>query len=166
MRLALDRHPAPALVLRPGVRGDLDNLLALERRAFIGDRLLRRSLRHFLGSPTAALLVAEQDGQFAGYALVLFTARSGGARLYSFAVVPEWVGRAVGALLLAAAEAAARGRGLRVMRLEVDATNARAIARYRKAGYAAFGRRPGYYENGADALRFQKQLSTAIGSSP
>lgn len=48
------------------------------------------------------------------------------------------------------------------MRLEVDANNARAIARYRKAGYAAFGRRPGYYENGADALRFQKQLSTAI----
>ena len=63
------------------------------------------------------------------------------------------------------AEAAARARGSRVMRLEVDASNARAIARYRKAGYAAFGRRPGYYENGADALRFQKQLSTAIGGA-
>jgi ribosomal protein S18 acetylase RimI-like enzyme len=166
MHLALDRRSTPGLVLRPGVRSDLDNLLTLERCAFAGDQLSRRSLRHFLGSPTAALLVAEQDDRLAGYALVLFTARSGVARLYSIAVAPEWAGRGVGVLLLAAAEAAARGRGYRVMRLEVDATNARAIARYRKAGYAAFTRRPGYYENGADALRFQKQLSTAISDSP
>jgi len=152
--------------LRPGVRGDLDNLLALERRAFTGDRLARRSFRHLLGVPTAALLVAEEGVRLAGYSLVLFKARSAGARIYSIAVAPEWVGRGVGALLLAAAETAARGRGYRVMRLEVDANNARAIARYRRAGYRAFGRRPGYYENGADALRFQKQLSTAIGSAP
>jgi len=165
MRLALDRHSAPAFVLRSGVRGDLDNLLALERRAFAGDRLARRSFRHLLGAPTAALLVAEEDGRLVGYALVLFKARSGLARLYSIAVAPECAGRGAGTLLLAAAEAAARARGCRLMRLEVDANNARAIARYRKAGYAAFGRRPGYYENGADALRFQKQLSTAIGGA-
>ncbi len=165
MRLALDRQTAPALALRPGGRGDLDGLLALEARVFTGDRLSRRSLRHFLATPRAALLVAEERGRLAGYALVLFPARAGVARLYSIAVAPEWTGRGVGVLLLSAAEAAARGRGYRVMRLEVDANNARAIARYRKSGYAAFGRRPGYYENGADALRFQKQLSTAIGGA-
>jgi ribosomal protein S18 acetylase RimI-like enzyme len=140
-------------------------LLVLERRAFTGDRLSRRSLRHFLGSRTAALLVAEHDGRLAGYALVLFPARSAFARLYSIAIAHEWAGRGAGALLLAAAEAAARTRGSRVMRLEVDANNAHAIALYRKSGYRAFGRRPGYYENGADALRFQKQLSTAIGGA-
>ncbi len=151
--------------MRPGVRDDLDNLLVLEGRAFTGDRLTRRSFRHLLGVPTAALLVAEEGGRLAGYALVLFKARSGLARLYSIAVASEWAGRGAGTLLLAGAEAAARARGSRIMRLEVDASNARAIARYRKAGYAAFGRRPGYYENGADALRFQKQLSTAIGGA-
>jgi ribosomal protein S18 acetylase RimI-like enzyme len=165
MRLALDRHSGPGFVLRPGVRDDLDNLLVLEGRAFTGDRLTRRSFRHLLGVPTAALLVAEEGGRLAGYALVLFKARSGLARLYSIAVASEWAGRGAGTLLLAGAEAAARARGSRIMRLEVDASNARAIARYRKAGYAAFGRRPGYYENGADALRFQKQLSTAIGGA-
>lgn len=166
MDLALDRHSAPAFVLRSGAPGDLDGLLALERGAFTGDRLSRRSLRHFLGSPTVALMVAEESGRLVGYALVLFAARSTAARLYSIAVAPEWIGRGAGPLLLAAAEAAARGRGALTMRLEVDANNVRAIARYRKGGYRPFGRRPGYYESGADALRFQKQLSTAIVGLP
>jgi ribosomal protein S18 acetylase RimI-like enzyme len=44
------------------------------------------------------------------------------------------------------------------MRLEVDEHNARAIARYQKSGYRLFGRYPRYYENHADALRFEKPL--------
>jgi ribosomal protein S18 acetylase RimI-like enzyme len=44
------------------------------------------------------------------------------------------------------------------MRLEVREDNARAIGLYEKSGYRLFGRKPGYYADGATALRFEKTL--------
>lgn len=145
------------LRLRPGTPADLDHLLALERAAFTTDRLSSRSLRRFVASPNATLIVAEEAG-LAGYALVLFRPRSTIARLYSIAVVPRIAGRGVGALLLAAAEEAARRRGCDRMRLEVHTQNAAALNRYRKSGYRQFGRYRAYYDDGGDALRFEKPL--------
>ena len=45
------------------------------------------------------------------------------------------------------------------MRLEVRADDARAIGRYEKSGYPLFGRRRRYYDDAADALRFEKSLA-------
>lgn len=137
---------------------DIEGLLALENEVFPADRISRRSIRRFLNSPGAALMVAEQADRLVGYALVLFHSRSVVARLYSIAVVPRFVGLGVGALLLEAAEASARERNYRSIRLEVRVDNAAAIALYRKAGYREFGRYAGYYDDGADALRFQRPL--------
>ena len=137
---------------------DLDALIAIEHAAFKVDRLSRRSFRHFLASPNASLIVAEEDSKLAGYALVFFPALSTIARLYSIAVAPYISRRGVGPLLLAAAEDAARRRRRRAMRLEVHEHNTRAIARYEKSGYGLFGRYRKYYEDRADALRFEKPL--------
>jgi ribosomal protein S18 acetylase RimI-like enzyme len=60
--------------------------------------------------------------------------------------------------LLAAAEAAARQHGSKVMRLEVAEDNARAIELYRASGYTPFGFIEGFYEDGRNALRLQKPL--------
>jgi ribosomal protein S18 acetylase RimI-like enzyme len=145
--------------VRAGARGDLDALIALEHRVFATDRLTRRSLRRFLAAPTAHVLVAEDHpGHLAGTAIVLFRPRSAIARLYSIAVAPHMGGRGVGPMLLAAAEAAAAARDCRTIRLEVHHTNHAAISRYRKSGYREFGRVSGYYEDGGDALRFEKRL--------
>jgi [ribosomal protein S18]-alanine N-acetyltransferase len=143
--------------------GDLDALVAQENAAFTIDLLSRRSFRHFLASPHACLIVAEESGKLAGYALVLFPPRSTLARLYSIAVAPHIGRRGVGRLLLAAAEAAARRRRCRALRLEVHEQNARAIARYEKSGYRLFGRKPGYYGDHATALRFEKPLAERPG---
>jgi len=67
-------------------------------------------------------------------------------------------GRGVGPMLLEAAEEAALARDCKSIRLEVHETNHAAISRYRKSGYREFGRRVGYYEDGGDALRFEKRL--------
>ena len=80
------------------------------------------------------------------------------ARLYSIAVAPEAAGAGLGTQLLAAAERAARKRHASAMRLEVQATNRKAIRRHREAGYRVIGERPQYYEDGGDALRFEKLL--------
>jgi hypothetical protein len=45
------------------------------------------------------------------------------------------------------------------LRLEVHVHNSAAISRYRKSGYRLFGLRHDYYDDGADALRFEKPLA-------
>jgi len=148
----------PEMRVRRAEPGDVDALIKLEHRVFATDRLSRRSLRRLLDSPSAAVLVAVENAQLAGIAIVLFRARSAVARLYSIAVAPHVGGRGVAAMLLDAAEEAALARGCRIMRLEVHRANHAAISRYRKSGYREFGRYRAYYENGADALRFEKRL--------
>jgi len=148
----------PEMRVRRAEPGDVDALIKLEHRVFATDRLSRRSLRRLLDSPSAAVLVAVENAQLAGIAIVLFRARSAVARLYSIAVAPHVGGRGVAAMLLDAAEEAALARGCRTMRLEVHRANHAAISRYRKSGYREFGRYRTYYEDGADALRFEKRL--------
>ena len=158
----------PQLRVRKAERGDLDALMELEHRVFATDRLSRRSLRRFLQSPTAAVWVAQEepDGRLAGTAIVLFRPRSSTARLYSIAVAPHMGGRGLGALLLAAAEEAALERDCRAIRLEVHETNHAAISRYRKSGYREFGRHVCYYEDGGDALRFEKPIGKGQTDKP
>lgn len=160
------RPPMPALAvarrfdlkLRRGDRADIEPLLALEASVFTTDRLSRASFRRLLNGRSAALMVAEQGGVFAGYALVLFRTGSTVARLYSIAVVPDLARSGIGAALLAASERLACERGRTVMRLEVQDHNARAIRLYERSGYRARGRTRAYYVDGGDALRYEKRL--------
>lgn len=98
---------------------DLDELSNLENQVFSVNRMSRRSLRWLLASPSAEVLVAEAQADFAGAAVVLFRANSKIARLYSLAVVPRLAGRGIGSALIAAVEKAARSRKCRFVRLEV-----------------------------------------------
>jgi ribosomal protein S18 acetylase RimI-like enzyme len=167
MSSTLAHAPVPEVCVRKAERGDVDALAALEHRVFATDRLSRRSLQRFLKSPSADVIVAQDDTGLAGNAIVLFRPRSLIARLYSIAVAPAMGGRGVGAMLLAAAEAAALARGCRAIRLEVHVTNHAAISRYRKSGYREFSRLRRYYEDGGDALRFEKRLHlTAPAAAP
>ncbi len=147
----------PGVALRDARPCDLERLLALEAM-FPGDRLSARQFRRHLSSPTARLRVAEFDGALAGYALLFVRRGSAVARLYSIAVDPAQRGAGLGALLLADVEQLARNAGRGILRLEVRADNVAAIALYRRAGYREQGRIPGYYEDGCDALRFDKAL--------
>jgi ribosomal protein S18 acetylase RimI-like enzyme len=159
MRTAALKASTSDLRIRPGDADDLAALLDLEQRVFATDRMSRRSLRHFLTSPTACSVVAERDGATAGYALILFRPNSMIARLYSIAVAPDCMGRGIGPALLAAAEEAARAHSCGYLRLEVHEKNRRAIELYRKCGYHEFGRHCQYYRDKGHALRFQKALS-------
>lgn len=150
---------APAVDLRHAHPADLDALVALELRAFSGDRMSRAQYRRHLASPRAAVFVAvTPDDGLLGSALVFFRAGSTLARLYSIATAPAARGRGIGASLLAAAEDAARARGCRAVRLEVRVDNAAAMALYERAGYRRIGHHAGYYEDGADAWRYEKAL--------
>lgn len=81
------------------------------------------------------------------------------AEILTIAVVPAARRRGLGAALLSAGLAGAALRGARACFLEVAAGNAAARALYGAAGFAAIGRRRGYYEDGADALVLRRDLS-------
>jgi ribosomal protein S18 acetylase RimI-like enzyme len=148
--------------IRSGAMRDIDALLSLERAVFAADCMSRKSLRRFLNSKSASVLIAEHDGAVAGAAVVLLHPLSpNAARLYSLAVAPHDEGHGIGALLLHGAEEIAREHGRAQLRLEVHEKNRRAIRLYRREGYAQFGRRCGYYKDLGDALRFRKELISA-----
>lgn len=144
--------------IRTARASDVDDLAAIEKAVFSSDRISRRSFRLFIERETAETLVAEVDGRLAGYAIVLFRKGSGVARLYSIAVGPFFGALGIGRRLLSAAEEAAFEHDRMMLRLEVREDNDRAIRIYEQAGYRKIGREPGYYEDGATALRYEKTL--------
>ena len=85
---------------------DLDGLVDIERRSFLTERISRRSFRHLLTRGNARLLVDAEDGNIRAYSLLLFQRGTPLARLYSFAVAPEYRGLGVAKALLAAIRAA------------------------------------------------------------
>ncbi len=146
--------------IRLGEMTDFDDILALERLCFTGDRLSSRSLRRLLKSPTAKFFIATKlpERLAGGCALLLSRRDSSRFRIYSLAVSPAFRGIGLGALLLGAAEAAARSNGGRSIGFEARRGNGAAIALYEKAGYLAVGERPDYYEDGAAAILYRKEL--------
>lgn len=145
--------------IRPARASDVDALFAIENAVFPTDRLSRRSFHRLIGSPSAAVLVAETGKRVAGYSVVLFRAGSAAARLYSIAAAPGLSGQGTGRALIAAAERQVVKHGRRSLRLEVREDNRRAIAIYRKAGFEPIGREGDYYQDGMAAIRLEKNLA-------
>lgn len=150
--------------VRPAVRQDLDDLVALER-LFPTDRIERSSFARLITRQSAAVLVAvSETGAVIGDAIALFRRGFKSARLYSMVVAPDWRGRGVAAALLGAVEAAALERGFETVRLEVREDNAAAIHRYESSGYAVTGSKPNYYSDDSPALQMSKRITRRPGS--
>lgn len=144
--------------IRRAVLADLPALVALERRAFTTDHLSLRQYRHHLANPRALVLTAVDAGGLLGKAVVFFRKGSDIARLYSIAVDDAARGRGIAKALLHAVERGARTRGCARLRLEVRQDNPGAIRLYEKLGYHRFAAIAGFYEDGADAWRYEKIL--------
>jgi ribosomal-protein-alanine acetyltransferase len=155
-----NRADAPVHIRR-ATADDHAELVELENAVFAIDRISARQLRRHLESLSAEVLVATRARRVIG-AAVLFYRRAGGiARLYSIAVRADERGSGLGVALLAAAEQAARRRGSRRMRLEVRADNRAAQRLYERHGFHRFGVYRDFYEDRADALRYEKALGPA-----
>lgn len=149
-------------VLRQATSSDLNALLQLEHHCFTEDRLSRRSFRRFLDMPRDRLIVAESKNEglseLLGYCLVLMSAATRMARIYSIAVLPTARGYGIGEKLVKAAEREATGADRILMRLEVREDNGAAIALYKRLGYRQFGTYRDYYEDHGTALRFERRI--------
>ncbi len=128
-------------------------------------------MHRFLASPSARMRVAvagnsRQRRGVLGYHLVTVRKGSRVARLYSIAVEAAARGAGLGRRLLADAEAVASALERGVLRLEVREDNAAAIRLYEASGYRLIGRHVAYYADRADALRYEKSLSSRERARP
>ena len=148
---------SPAMI-RTAHLGDLEALIAIEKRAFELDRFSRRTFRYLLSKANAVTLIYVEGEKAAGYAMLLFNTGTSLARLYSLAVDPEWQGKGIGRALMQATEEQAIDHGCVSMRLEVRADSTHARALYESQGYRQIGTVDDYYEDGMQALRYEKRL--------
>ena len=112
-----------------------------------------------LDNPLALWLVVVEDEKVLGYvgSQTVFE----DADILNVAVLPAARRRGIAEALMTALESRLSERGAERITLEVRASNAPAIALYRKLGYAQVGLRKNYYEKPReDALILQKQIET------
>ncbi len=143
---------------RVAVVDDVDQLVELEQGCFTLDRLSQRNFHWMVSRANGCLIVAEHQGKLAGYALLLFHRGTSLARLYSIAVSQAWRGHRLGQRLLEEAQSRALARNCAWLRLEVRADNPAAISLYDANGYHRFAVVEDYYEDHAEALRYEKRI--------
>ena len=142
--------------LRPATELDVPAVAELEQACFGVDAWSTSSVLSELTGEGRAAVVAEHADDVVGYALVLVTGDV--ADLQRIAVLDAHRRAGLGRDLLAAALAAAAGRGALRVLLEVSDANLPACAFYEVEGFAVIDRRPRYYRDGTDALVMSRNL--------
>ena len=148
------------VIIRPGAVVDLRAVARIEQESF-GDPWSQAALLTELQpSPLHLSLVAERQGQVAGYLMAWLVADE--LHVLNIAVARRERRHGVGLALMRRALAAAVGAGQRVVTLEVRVSNLGAQAFYRRLGFQPEGVRRGYYpDTGEDALIFTRALTDA-----
>jgi [ribosomal protein S18]-alanine N-acetyltransferase len=149
----------PQAAIRRATVADLSALVQLEHATFEHDRLSERQWHRHLHSDSAVVLAAARDRALAGAAVLFFRSGSRVARLYSIATAASARGEGIGTQLLDACERVARRRRCGRLRLEVRQDNLAAQRLYERHGYRRIASVVAYYEDGADAWRYEKTLA-------
>lgn len=149
---------AETVRIRNALSEDLDGVLRVEEQCF-SVPWSRESLKGALEASYGVFCVAQTAmGDIAGYAGMYCICGEG--QITGVAVLPAYRRRGIAGALLRELERQCRERGGTRMTLEVRASNEGAQALYRKLGYAADGRRRGYYTRPAeDAILMSKDLT-------
>jgi len=135
---------------------DLDALYRFEILCFREHRFRRDHVDWILRNERALTLV--EDGRKAVTAAMMLLFEGHVCRVLSVAVAPKSRRRGIGTLMMQAAEAVCRERGLSTIRLEVSTKNLVAIEFYRRLGYRTDGVLYGYYSWGEDAYSMHKAI--------
>jgi [ribosomal protein S18]-alanine N-acetyltransferase len=150
------------VVIRAARKSDLDAALELEKATFSCHAISKRQMNYLRQRESATFLVADENGRVVGDGIALVRQQGGRrtGRIYSMVVDQAARGRKIGRKLLDALLEDLRTRGVERVYLEVQKSNAAAIALYQRAGFRGIGVLPDYYGPGEDGLHmmFQAEL--------
>lgn len=126
---------------------DKEKFIAMSHEFYHSDAVLHTIPENYIrgtfdeilsGSPYADAYICEHNGEIAGYALLAFTYsnEAGGLVLWieEVYILPQYQGNGLGKELLTFLETTYKGKVARI-RLEVEDSNQRAVALYRKMGF-------------------------------
>lgn len=131
------------MTIRTATEADLDALLELERECITPPWTEGQLLAELLNGDTY-IVAAQEETEILGFAVLR---RMGGeAELFRVAVQAAARRRGIASALMENVLSAAENAEIESVFLEVRASNAAAIALYEKHGFAAVGRRRGYYD--------------------
>ena len=162
-------HPEPQLptrlgeytTLRAAQLQDVPDLHTLETRLFPADAWTLDMFLAEVGHPTRSYYVLEHDTgsgpSIIGYCGVMVVGDT--ADVQTIAVLPEYEGNGYGRAMLATMHRRAQDLGVQRILLEVRADNPRAQNLYLRTGYTHIHTRPGYYDDGTDALIMLKDFA-------
>ncbi len=139
---------------------DLGALYEIEKECFAAEAFTKEQLGYLLQNPNAVSLVAQVDGENAGFVIGL-TYSSDKARIghiYTIDVAVKHRRRGIGLRLLKELEKNFVKEGVGTCYLEVRIDNAAARELYRKQGYRETERLKGYYPMGTHGIRLKKKL--------
>ena len=143
--------------LRPAGVFDVEAMGAIHAACF-AKAWSANEIGQFVAAPDClSLIVSTAPEQMVQGFLIVRTAGDE-AEILTLAVDPSHRRNGLGRALLAAAIASLRKTGAKRLFLEVDEANAPARGLYQSLGAVAVGRRPRYYEHGADADIFSLAL--------
>ena len=139
------------LVLRDVRMADFESLYRLDQACFEpGIAYSRPQLRRFLSLSTAAGVIAEARGEILGFALGYVSARRLG-HVVTLDVASDHRRLGIGGALLAELLRRFAASFVEAVWLEVDTSNAAAIAFYERCGFRKHRRLPDYYGAGRPA---------------
>jgi ribosomal-protein-alanine N-acetyltransferase len=126
-------------------------------------RFSRRAMREFAEAADALTVLAEVDGELAGFCIVHLSESVG--YVVTLDVAEAWRRRGLAQRLMAEVERKASNAGAAGMELHAFTGNAGAIRFYERIGYERVGTAENFYGPGLDALIYRKPLPPP-GSKP
>lgn len=147
----------PEVNIRLAEAEDLENIYDLDVATFTMP-WSEESLRYdILENDNAFVIVAEYEGEFAGYADIWAILDE--ADLNSIAVSTDFRRKGIGEAIVLAMIEMLEGNGVALINLEVRVSNVPAISLYKKYGFKECGVRPKYYlDNDEDALIMKREI--------
>ena len=135
---------------------DLDDIYELDMQTFAMPWSKEALSYDILENDDAFVIVAEYEGEFAGYADIWTVLDE--ADLNSIAVRVDFRRKGIGDAIMLAMTEILSANGVATINLEVRVSNMPAIKLYKKYGFNECGVRPGYYlDNGEDALIMKRE---------
>lgn len=132
------------MIVRNMEAKDISVVAMLEKEAF-SEPWSEKSFEDSLKLDYSLFLVAEEEGEIAGYAGMYLIQHEG--NVTNIAVFQKWKRRGIGTMLVQEMLSEIKKRGVTAATLEVRESNIGAIALYEKAGFQSVGIRKNFYDN-------------------
>lgn len=153
-----------SLILRAAHRSEARQIASMSRLHIeygLRWRWTPAKIREYIKDPETMVLVASDEGVLAGFAVMKFHDEE--AHLLLLAVEPMSRRSGIGRALVTWLEKSCRTAGLRIIRLEVRASNDSAKAFYDNLGYRFVGQVAAYYDSREAAVVMTRSLSEQEG---